>query len=249
MTPEIYLFADVDDMLIETTRQSEVPGAVPVAHLTDGSPTGWLTPKHAALNKWLALGAIVIPTTARSKDGLARVQLPFNSYAITSFGGIILTPERQYEPRWHEHIMEQCAIYEADLMRIYEEMKRHALTNGIDVRMRISDESELPLFVTMKHNARNAPELDQMQTRLVEVLPQGWGLHRNNNFLGAMPPFLGKEHAVRWFKENIASPGALTVGAGDSVTDLPFIAECDFAIVPVGSQAWKYMNAIKNRLG
>ncbi len=53
-----------------------------------------------------------------------------------------------------------------------------------------------------------------------------------------MPPFLGKAHAVARLLPRLrqAHPEAPILGFGDSLTDAPFMALCDYAVTPTGSQ-------------
>jgi hypothetical protein len=69
-------------------------------------------------------------------------------------------------------------------------------------------------------------------------VPAGWTIHRNGNNAALMPPWLGKAHAVAALLPRLraAHPDAPVIGIGDSLTDAPYMALCDFAMMPKGSQ-------------
>ncbi len=41
--------------------------------------------------------------------------MKFDSYAITSFGAVILTPTGEFEPQWHAYIEEQSRRTSKDM--------------------------------------------------------------------------------------------------------------------------------------
>ena len=62
-------------------------------------------------------------------------------------------------------------------------------------------------------------------------------LHCNGNNLALMVKGAQKHDAVRRVTAELKQDGPLvTIGAGDSLTDLPFMQICDFALVPQASQ-------------
>ena len=232
----VVVFADVDDTLITTTRECPAGGGEAVALDSKGEICGFLTAKQAMFVKWLSAGALIVPTTARTTCAHKRIKLPFASHAIVSFGGVILTPDGVPEPRWHEHMVVVSATHHDTLQTLLALMQRTSIEKHMDARSRITTDCGLPLFLSVKHNQQNLGELNCLKDTLKAALPPGWQLHANGNFLGALPPGIGKEHAVRWFLEYLAEPGAFTIGMGDSLTDLPFMSLCDLALMPSASQ-------------
>ena len=108
-------------------------------------------------------------------------------------------------------------------------------------RVRVLTEDDVPLYVLVKHATADSAALNEVVDAAVPGLPVGWTDHRNGNNIALMPPYLGKRHAVERLLPRLrAAHGDLPVlGIGDSLTDAPFMAACDFAMMPVGSQLGK----------
>lgn len=233
----IIYFADVDDNLVTSSDLVPKEGWVPVVRNERGQVTSYLSPKQRMLFDVMKAGGTIVATTARRVSHYRAVELPFDSYAITTFGGVILQPDGNPEPRWQEHIQTEAAKHNAELNALFAHVNEAiARLNLPEVESIIISEYGTEIFVYWQHKARRIEELKPVKDVLIQALPAGWKFSFNGNFLAAMPPYLGKEKAVRWFLDNIAEPGSLAFGSGDSLTDLPFMAECDYALIPTGSQ-------------
>lgn len=234
----IWAFADVDDMLISTVRQSPVDGSQPAAVDDKGAVCGWLTPKQSRFLEMFRGQVNIVLTTARTSKGVSQLSLPIKGYAIVSFGGVIRQPDGSVEPRFRALMAAQCVQSRPVLNELLELIQASCKARNINARARVASDDGLDLFLSVKHNERNVEELQVLREVLEKRLPSGWRLHHNGNFLAAMPPFLGKEIAVQWFMNNIAGKDILTIGMGDSLTDLPFMELCDFAVMPTQSQSF-----------
>ena len=96
----------------------------------------------------------------------------------------------------------------------------------------------MPLYLVAKHPGGDAGALDVLQDEVFgRADPAAYFVHRNGNNLSLVPRFLGKERAVEYVVERHLGPEpVLTIGAGDSLTDAPFLALCDFSLMPRGCQ-------------
>lgn len=113
-----------------------------------------------------------------------------------------------------------------------------AAAAGSQVSVRILCEGEVPLYILAKHGQADAGALHAIVRRALPTLPDGWTLHLNDNNAALLPPHLGKQHAVAYLLTRLRSehPDAPVIGIGDSLTDAPFMALCDFAVLPTRSQ-------------
>jgi len=240
---QIWAFADVDDNLITTRRVAPCEDCDVAAVDAKGDPCGWLTPKQKQFLSLLSSRVRIVPTTARTTTGMKQMRLPIKrGYSIVSFGGVIRTADGSSEPRFRALIAPQAEAESATLKRLLSVMQKHCTAHQVDARIRVAADDGLDLFLSIKHNARDLIAMAALKEVLAAELARlpGWQLHFNGNFLAALPPFLGKDKAVQWFIDTIVGPGNLTIGLGDSHTDLPFMGLCDLAVSPTGSQIFSH---------
>jgi hydroxymethylpyrimidine pyrophosphatase-like HAD family hydrolase len=224
------VFIDLDDTLFHTAHRVSPVGAETVAWASDGSPASFMHPHQRAFYDWIAAGADVVPTTGRNADAYRRVSLGFEGWAICSFGGLILRPDGSSEPRWRERI---APLAEAQAGRLDA---LSGLATGDAVRTRVVMDDGLPLYLSIKTAVGSESALTPVLAALRDAVAPGWQIHLNGHNLAVMPPFLGKEHAVRWYRAHIAGADALAIGVGDSLSDAAFLAACDYAVTPSRSQ-------------
>lgn len=232
---------DLDDTLFQTLRKCppDVPAErlVPLGFARDGSPLSYATPRQIALIEWLGQTAWLIPVTARSREALMRARIPFTA-AICAHGGVIIGEDGEVDGEWHAHAVRQSAAYQADLealrARIAAEAQRHLTA----LRVRVLGEGELGLYVLAKHDDVDEGALHAVIDAVEREIPPDWTIHRNGNNAALMPPWLGKAQAVAALLPRLraAHPDAPVIGIGDSLTDAPYMALCDYAMIPKGSQ-------------
>lgn len=230
------LFVDLDDTLFHSARKTGGARGKAVAFDRGGAPVSFMTDRQNAFFRWLARDAEVVATTGRSTAAYRRVCLPLEGYAICSHGGLILQPDGHPEPRWHGRIGTEARAHRSLLESLAATACSRAEATGVDARVRTISEDDLDLYVSIKHNRENGSELARLAPALAQDLPAGWRLCLNANNLALLPPFLGKDLAVSWFLEEIAGEGAFAIGVGDSLSDAPFMALCDYALTPSRSQ-------------
>jgi hydroxymethylpyrimidine pyrophosphatase-like HAD family hydrolase len=236
MTPIV--FVDIDDSLVFSRRKSQA-GSQAVAYRRDGEPGSYMSPGQRRFFEWLARDAELIPATARNVDALRRVHLPFHSYAVCSHGGIIIAPDGELEPDWLARTTAAARRHAADLQALHDAALRWGARLGIDVRATVVQDAGLPLYLSIKHNQRLSRELARLGQRLRHDVPDGWSFYWNDNSLSALPPFLGKQHAVAYLLDQRLDSGRPVLGLGDSLSDLPFLEKCDYAVVPRPSQLFR----------
>lgn len=227
------LFVDLDDTLFHSRRKrAPGPGTEAVAWASDGTADSFMTAQQRAFFDWVIEGSEVVPTTGRNVAAYRRVGLPFVGWAICSFGGVILGPDGVSDARWRGRIAPMALAHSPALHALVEAAL--AASGSVNVRARVIEDDGLPLYLSVK--TEDEAGLDALASTLREQLPIGWRVHVNARNLAVMPPFLGKEHAVGWFIENVCGPDALVIGAADSLSDAPFLAACDYALLPCPSQ-------------
>jgi hypothetical protein len=232
---------DLDDTLFQTLRKCppDVPPErlVPLGFARDGEPLSYATPRQVKLIEWLSESAWLVPVTARSREALMRARVPFTA-AICAHGGVIIGEDGEPDPDWHAFAVAQSEALQPALAALRDQVAAEAERQGTGLRVRVLNEGELGLYVLAKHEETDEDALHAIVDAVAHAVPSGWTIHRNGNNAALMPPWLGKRHAVEALlpKLRAAHPDAPVVGIGDSLTDAPFMAVCDYAMMPRGSQ-------------
>lgn len=229
-------FLDLDDTLLQT-RHKCPPGepVEPVAWQRNGEPMSYMTVRQKAfLERMVSLGSLVF-VTARTTDSLRRVRLPGNAWHVTSFGAVIRDPDGQPFSEYNQSICTDLA----PLLVSLEDLKRQLdnAATGTGVRVRLIDDEGLPVYVVAKHPGGQASALDALESFARTILPPHFFLHRNGNNLALVPQVAAKERAVKHLMNTVFPAHEWTsMGVGDSLTDGPFLACCDWLVVPANSQ-------------
>jgi len=232
---------DLDDTLFQTLRKCPqdvaVERLIPLGFARDGSPLSYATPRQMSFLNWLADTTHLIPVTARSLDALRRARIPFRA-AVCAHGGVILGEDGEVDGAWEEALSHRAKDYAAPLVAMAEAIAETAAARGVPINARVLTEGALPLYVLAKHADADAEALNDVVDAAVPCLPEGWTNHRNGNNVALMPPYLGKAHAVAHILPGLRArfPDAPVIGIGDSRTDAPFMALCDFAMLPTRTQ-------------
>ncbi|MEN2749118.1 hypothetical protein [Sphingomonas sp. T9W2] len=240
MTRAIAL-VDLDDTLFQTLRKCPEDVAVkyltPLGFARDGSPLSYATPRQMSFLNWLVDTTHLVPVTARSLDALRRAHIPFRA-AICAHGGVVLGEDGEVDRAWEATIAHRAQGYATPLATLSQAIADTADGRGVAINVRVLTEGALPLYVLAKHADADAATLNAVVDAAVRNLPEGWTDHRNGNNIALMPPYLGKAHAVAHILPGLRArfPNAPVIGIGDSLTDGPFMARCDFAMLPTRSQ-------------
>lgn len=229
-------FVDLDDSLFRSERKAKGPLGRPVTVRQDGRPYSYMGPVQERL--WSALLATadhVIPTTARTLDAFRRVDLRFESWAILSLGAVILTPEGEADPDWEAEVTRRLAALDEGVQTLAARLRRQV--PGLDPR--VVEDFGRGVYLSLRPEA-DQPSIEAALERLLPavepLVPPDWVLSPHERDAVLRPRALGKAEALRWLRE-VRLPGpALTVGLGDRGDDLDFMAECDYALTPTGSQ-------------
>jgi hypothetical protein len=231
---------DIDDTILQARRKCGDEACEPAGYDINGAPVGFMRRSQRELFDRLSASTTIIPCTARDAKTLSRVALPFESFKICSYGGVILTPEGTVEERWHSRISASAASNLPTLLGLEALLKSAAADLNVDARIWNITDAGFPLYLCAKHHQKNTQDLHRLIEPLRSNLPDGWKLHFNDNNVAAIPAYLGKEHAAQWLLSEILNP-ALVLGMGDSFVDLPFLGLCHFAMIPPQSQIFSHL--------
>ncbi|MDN4039864.1 hypothetical protein [Massilia sp. YIM B02443] len=245
-----FLFADLDDTLFQTFGKcgsfgafaDDVDALEPAAYYKDGSVCSYTTRAQRSFLALLQDGMTVIPTTARDLDGLRRVSLPFTSYAVINYGGVVLEPGGAVDQPWLDGMRTAMHAALPGLQALSTHLDEHCTRTGYGGRPRMIEDFATPFFLVVKDPGKQHDRLATLEEEVVRPwIADGnrdYFIHRNGNNLAILPNALNKANAVAHITARLrAEHGEIvTFGMGDSRSDARFMAACDYAIIPRGTQ-------------
>ncbi|CDH47178.1 MAG: hypothetical protein IPL59_20360 [Candidatus Competibacteraceae bacterium] len=234
--PRIVIFLDLDDTILQTAPKCP-PGeaVIPAAMDRTGRALSFMTrAQQRLLAFWLDQGT-VIPVTGRTDDALARVNIAFTSWRITHHGAVIRQPNGFLPTWWYTQVRPLLVAAQPLLWSLAARLTTDATAGGYRVSSHSVD--EWLTYVSVKSNDEGVA-LVRVRAQLQKVgLPPELTLHCNGNNLAITVKGAQKQDAVRRVVAELERDGPIvTIGAGDSLTDIPFLRACDFALVPKDSQ-------------
>ncbi len=242
---EKFLFLDLDDTVFQTLRKcSETDDLLPVAFLPEGEPISYCTARQVRLIEVLAGAWRIIPTTARNRVAFTRVKLPvaFHEGAILNHGAMIIDGDGAFDPVWHKRIVTQLAPHRPDFALIEQALQAFARQREMPLKIRVVKEGEEPLYLVVKHRQADFDALKSVRDQCIKPLLSGltgeFYLHLNDNNLAILPSPVNKANAVAYFMDRLRDRygEVMTLGMGDSLTDLHFMTLCDYAMIPGRTQ-------------
>ena len=238
-----FLFADLDDTLFQSLEKcGDCDALEPAAFLKDGSPISYTTAAQRAFIAFAQDGMTMIPATARNLNAFQRVDLPFASYAVIDYGGIVLNPGGSVDQPWLARMQQAMHAALPGLQELAALIDAWAARTGFGGRARLIEDFATPFYLVVKDPDKVAARLEPIEREVVQPWLDAGGrdyfIHRNGNNLAILPNALNKSHAVAYVTERLRAEHGeiITFGMGDSRSDARFMAACDYAIVPGRSQ-------------
>jgi hypothetical protein len=238
-----FLFADLDDTLFQSLEKcGEDQLLEPAAFLKDGSPISYTTAAQRAFLAFAQDGMTMIPTTARNRDAFRRVHLPFSSYAVLNYGGLVLAPGGEVDAEWLGRMRAAMRAALPGLRQLAGLIDDYAARTGFNGRARLIEDCDTPFYLVLKDPQKVAERLAPFEHEVVQPwIDAGnpdYFIHRNGNNLAILPAALNKAHAVTYVTDLLRREHGdiITFGMGDSRSDARFMAACDYAIVPSRTQ-------------
>lgn len=239
MTKTVIHLTDLDDTLFSSRRKLKGPIGSPVTTATNGKHS-YMSRTQTALFDRMRRAGEVIPVTARSSDAFGRVHLDFGTRrAVLANGAVLLGQDGRPDEVWLAHTSSIGRAAEAEMSEMIGTISEEY---GDEVRCWIVSEYGAPVYLCVKMNLSD-PE--QVQISLAEIgglLSERFDLsrfqqHVNGNNMSLTPEGISKRDACERLIETLGDRDKLfLIGAGDSLTDLPFMGLCDLMEVPAGSQ-------------
>jgi len=237
------IFLDLDDTLFQTARKCPPGEAVTaVSFSKTGEPISYMTALQRYFLEWLGSDATLIPTTGRSLETFGRVRLPFTGPAIVNHGASVLNPDGSRDDLWHAHIQAQLETTKTDLEHLLSAAKTFSDARELGVDLCWEGEADLPLYLVAKHRGLELDKLEQLRQFWLSQVAQleSVYLFANGNNVSILPRAISKRAAVQYVLEREKALGpTLSIGLGDSVSDLEFMSLCNFVMMPARGQLFE----------
>jgi len=244
VSSKIFLFSDLDDTLIQTTRKTDFSRETVVGgYDKEGKISSYMYKNSKYfLDKIMDSGHFeFIPTTARNLESYSRTIFYKNynfEYAILNFSGVIIQNNR-IDIHWQTEVKRnffKLSINIADLLQLTE---RYFYENLDSKYMPIIKNIDNQYISIYNKKFREQPEMTKLVSKVVMEfiykykLTTDFYVYKNDASFGILPKFLNKKNAVNYIIERYNPP--FVIGAGDNVSDLDFMNLADFSLIPRGS--------------
>jgi len=233
----IIAFSDLDDTLFSSPRQFDsVEGLDVAATLVGGDVGAYASHAQNKLLEMISRNCMLVPVTGRRTGSLSRVLHPFNGDKIASHGAIILDAKNNIHPEWKPVLDAEVALWRVKMAKLHTAACAHIEAQGLDLRVRIVEDYGYPCYLCIKGDT---DDLREIHANNFDQLADGFFIHVNNRNLAFLPPYASKQRAVLFLQQRYQTQfkdEPMYLGLGDSISDLPFMSECHFQIIPSVSQ-------------
>ncbi len=244
-----FVFSDLDNTIVRHLSRVGEETFELVGTDESGQANTVMTSSDLEFFEEICRFGTLIPTTGRSMAAYGQLfGFKFESWAILNHGATILTPDSSVDAVWLERTTKIMAGLTTDLLRLYENLQ--PLKNLVledchySNTIKLHSEHDLALYISIRAS-RTMPKnhLELLRQKVLEVLglEQNFELLHTGRITSVIPRQLNKKDAVL---EVMTRLGQIeTLGAGDALTDLPFMQLCNFQRAPKNSEiqtlAWR----------
>ncbi|MFK7857779.1 MAG: hypothetical protein AB8B64_03090 [Granulosicoccus sp.] len=247
-THTLLILTDLDDSLFSTLRKipTEQQAGKALAARAAAGKSSYMTSRQVALLDWMDLSRCV-PVTARGTEAYSRVTVPFaGPAAILANGAVMLDEAGKLNEEWAEIINTVLADLQDTIHGLTDTLKVLAAKRSMDIRSwAVTEPSCGAVYAVAKSNDSthgNGLKLlledlrDHLQAKDSSA-GDNWQFHTNGNNLSVTPAGISKAIAVRYLLDKLKSrQSLLSIGVGDSTSDLGFMRLCDMWMTPTQSQ-------------
>lgn len=256
-----YTLMDLDDTLFQTQRKIDTWG-LPTAEANNlvcasinkqGEPLSFMTQRQASFFNWLLASTELIVVTARDRDEIKRVKLPFASWQVLTHGAIILDQDGELQAQWQQHMYNELAPLQNKLNQLSQLFAKHSsndnshlkFTPHTDTFNDSSDDEALIIYLAIKHAKKDHQALVALAVQLPNLIrdfDEHFYVHVNANNLAILPHVVHKRHAVEFLLVQHLDNTRPSFGFGDSLADLPFLQLLDWYGMPNHGQLHDNLN-------
>ena len=148
------------------------------------------------------------------------------------------------DPVWMSGMLKRLPAYHDKLLELWARVEDYCKQHkGFNARLVV--DFDITWYGVIKHADRTEKTLQQVLGAVIKehpsILDGSLYWHLNGNNLAVLPRIINKESAVDYLIQTYRQQHSDLVffGAGDSHTDAPFMALCDYALIPRNTQLFK----------
>lgn len=257
-----YALMDLDDTLFQTQRKidawdlhtAEANNLVCASVNKQGEPLSFMTQRQASFFNWLLASTELIVVTARDRDEIKRVKLPFRSWQVLTHGAIIVNQKGELETQWQQHMHNELMPLQDKLNQLSQLFAKHSSNDNSQLKFTAHSDhfnngginEELVIYLAIKHAQKDHQaliELAEQLPKLIRDFDQYFYLHVNANNLAILPHVVHKRHAVQFLLQQHLDSTRPSFGFGDSLADLPFLQRLDWYGMPNHGQLHEQLAA------
>jgi hydroxymethylpyrimidine pyrophosphatase-like HAD family hydrolase len=247
-TSRLFLFTDLDDTLFNSVSGEITDHFMPATVDSNGKIYAYSSiQQQKFLDVMVKSNAIIIPVTGRRSSSFLNCKLDIvvnSQYSVVSHGAIILNHKHELLDEWLVFIEQKFNLkrWQNALTILYEKLSNHSQVLDNGVRVRLIVDKGITVYICLKINKEHYHQDKSANVRhfLSSILPSDMLLHANGRNFAILPPYAQKKMAVDFLKQTIGVGILDTVfGMGDSHSDLPFMSDSDFLIVPNRAQIFE----------
>lgn len=244
----LFVFTDLDDTLFSSSKREQTDFSIAATVDMKGNPSAHSSiQQQKLLDIMVEAGAMIIPVTGRRSCSFLNCKLSVianSKYSIVSHGAVILNEMHQLLDEWLVFIEKQFNLkeWQNTLTIIYGRLLNYFKMVNNGVRVRLIVDKGITAYICIKIAKKNYQEdkLREISTFLNSILPNDMFLHKNGRKFAILPPYAQKKVALDFLKKKMDVGVLDTVfGIGDSYSDLPFMSDSDFLIVPKQAQIFE----------
>lgn len=225
------VFTDLDDTLFATARHHTSVEGLPVASITkEGEPSGYQSQAHQDIWNWVQQFGDVVPVTARTKNALDRVNLPFSPHRVWN-SGLSVQIDGMFDQLWHDQMVQVLEKANTVMAPLWADIRAFHATS----QEHLVIPNEFDGLVCQWGLRAPTPEIARevkraLRERLAAENLQFWVHDQSEKWLYITPNGMGKQYAVRHVLDTL-NPQT-SVGVGDNPSDIPFMRLCDYTLFP-----------------
>ncbi len=246
-----YALMDLDDTLFQTQRKidawnlptAEANNLVCASVNKQGEPLSFMTQRQANFFNWLLASTELIVVTARDRDEIKRVKLPFASWQVLTHGAIILNQDGELLQAWQQHMHSELAPLQDKLNQLSQLFAKHSSNANSHLKFTPHtdhfdnglDDEKLTIYLAIKHAQKDHQALIELAAQLPKLIrdfDKHFYVHVNANNLAILPHVVHKRHAVQFLLAQHLDNARPSFGFGDSLADLPFLQLLDWYGMP-----------------